>query len=139
MAEFGDFGCLVPSSCAAIARNLISNPSASVLLLGTVEQLQVGYVYADFVLNDTTARLPVRLFHNGLFTPESLVGLLTGYIRVIGRISSIQPLHVISEYVRPVAHADEVSFHFIEVAYTYLRSNGGGSSVHVQGGDHAGR
>ena len=110
----------IPTTCAAVSKRLLPATVASVVLVGAVSQLRVGHCYSDFVLDDSTGRIAVRLFHGRAVTPGTASGLPSGYVQVVGELSTATPQYVTTSRVRGIASADEISYHFIETAFTSL-------------------
>ena len=101
---------------AAIAANLVP-AGVPLILVGVAERVSPGHVYTDFCVNDSTGRLGVRFF----CPPQDVAFAAGTYIHIVGRLSTCTPTYIITERVRSVATADEVAYHQIETAFTYLR------------------
>ena len=110
----------VPTTIAALHRFPgFRSPGVRIVLVGAVVEEQLGFVYRDITLDDSTGRIRVRHLHN-LDTISDQPRLLGNYVTVAGRVSNTTPQHVVAGNVHPVASPDVVSFHFIEVAHTFL-------------------
>ena len=99
-------------------RSLPHTSSAGVLveLVGVVERERRGFIYLDFVLNDSSGRFPVRFEYPSPW--YNLPEFEGRYVRVIGRVACTNQRFVVSTQVQLIESADEVSFHLIHVAHT---------------------
>jgi hypothetical protein len=115
LADPGDL--VFPTTCAALRKRLLPTPCPTLALVGRVDCLTVGHCYSDFVLDDSTDRVPVRFFHGG-----DIFAVPAGYVRVVGRVSRVEPTHILTEDVSGIRTADEIPNHLIEAALAHLRS-----------------
>jgi hypothetical protein len=110
----------IPTTIAALHRFPgFRSPGVRIVLVGAVVQEQLGFVFRDITLDDSTGRIRVRHLHN-LDTISDQPRLLGNYVTVAGRLSNTTPQHVVAGTVHPVASPDVVSCHFIEAAHTFL-------------------
>merc|ERR1719162_2585895 len=96
--------------------------SSMMLLVGAVEQLVKQTSSVQFVLNDGTGRVKVRHYtasDAGSAGLESIVD--GGYITIVGSVRTSPALHISATFLHPVASANEVSYHMIEVAHASLK------------------
>jgi hypothetical protein len=109
---------VTPSTVASLS--LPASNTEYVSLVGVVERERIGNIFLDFVLNDSSGRVPVRYIYPPPFwrLPE-FAGL---YVRINGRVLQGEgTCYIQTESVALVQHADEVSCHLIAVAHARLR------------------
>ena len=110
----------IPTTIVALRRYPgFNDPAIVVHLVGRVVHETIGFIFHDITLDDATDRIVIRYIHNYQL-PHERPKLVGTYVSVFGRFSATAPSHVISQSVR-TASADAVSYHIIEVAYTFLR------------------
>lgn len=96
--------------------------SSMMLLVGAVEQLVKQTSSVQFVLNDGTGRVKVRHYTTSDADSAGLEGIVDGgYITVVGSVRTSPALHISATFLHPVASANEVSYHMIEVAHAALK------------------
>lgn len=90
-----------------------------VVLVAAVENLIKQPTSLEFVANDGTGRMKVRHYVTGEAKFDSIEE--GRYVSMIG-LPRTSPVHHLSVLVlRPVQHADEISYHTIEVAHAFLK------------------
>merc|ERR1719253_1605772 len=99
---------------------LIHGSEASIVhLVGVVESLVEQSTMLQFQLNDASGRMKVRHYSS---TGASVGGVAQGrYVSIVGNLRTSPAPHVSAMSLRPVASADEVSYHMIDVAHAALR------------------
>lgn len=99
----------------------------NVTLVGVVENLVRQATVLEFTLNDGSGRVKVRHYQTGDSSEKD--GLAAGrYASVVGSLRTAPAVHVSALSLRPVASADEVSYHLIEVAHAALMMKRGGQA-----------
>jgi len=93
--------------------------------VGCLESLSMEQVYKVLQVNDGTGRISVKNYHD----PQQAVNqqdLQVGdYVRVFGTLRHWGgDFHVSAHHISRVASADEISFHYVEVAHTHLSMTG---------------
>merc|ERR1712137_144511 len=92
-----------------------------VVLVGVVEKLNQQAASFEFIMNDTTGRLPIRHFTSG-GKFDKMEAIEDGqYVSIVGSIRTSPNLHVSAMNVRVVGSPDLVSYHMIESAYACLK------------------
>jgi hypothetical protein len=113
----------------AIARHtdssevLIHGTEASIIhLVGAVEGLVKQSATLEFQINDASGRMKVRYYGSGSGSMEAVDGLSVGrYVSIVGSLRTSPSPHISAMTLQPVASADEISYHMIEVAHAALR------------------
>jgi len=99
---------------------LIHGTEASMIhLVGVVEALVEQSTMIEFQLNDASGRIKVRYYTSGAAAVKGLTA--GGYVSVVGQLRTNPAAHVSAMSLRPIASANEVSYHMIEVAHATLR------------------
>lgn len=100
--------------------------AANITLVGVVENLVQQATVVEFTLNDGSGRVKVRQYKN---SDAPVAALVSGqYASVVGSLRTSPAVHVSALSLRPVASADEVSYHMIEVAHVALMMKGGNAA-----------
>jgi hypothetical protein len=96
--------------------------AAIVHLVGTVEGLVAQSATIEFQLNDASGRMKVRYYGSSGSMETVAAGLAAGrYVSIVGNLRTSPVPHISAMTLKPVASADEISFHMIEVAHAALR------------------
>ena len=125
----------IPTTIRALQQRLYIGP-ATFCIVGVIESERVGHVFYDFELNDATGRMLVRsnFALEVAARPEVLIGQPTAnryvgrrtwenrYVHATGSLCEVDgQLYLFATTFHLVQHADKISFHIIESAWTYLR------------------
>jgi len=93
----------------------------TLIVVASVESCKKLPNNLDLVVNDGTGRIRVRQFLTGESDTQT-EGIQPGrYVHIFGGVRRKPELHFAAQGIRPVATADEVSYHMIEVAHAALR------------------
>lgn len=107
---------VLPTTIAALP---LVRPGTFVELVGVVVSERIGFVFLDFILDDSTGRIPVRYAFQQPAC-RNLPETLEQYVRVVGRVLDTPFRHVSTESVFLVESANEISYHTIAAAHAYL-------------------
>lgn len=92
-----------------------------VALVGFVEKLNQQVASLEFMMNDSTGRLPIRYFTSGGRFDKREAIEDGQYVSIVGNVRSSPTLHVSAMNVRVVESPDLISYHMIESAYACLK------------------
>lgn len=104
-----------PVTCAAILR--FSPPAKHLVVVGVVTAEEVGHIFHDLIVDDTTGRIRVRCIRQA----STYTTYLGTYVRAVGQVVESLNFQLLCKQVRAVEGADEISYHQIEAALCYLR------------------
>lgn len=115
---------------------LIHGTEASIVhLVGAVEGFVKQSTTAEFTVNDASGRMKVRYYGSGSGSLEAAEGLSSGcYVSIVGSLRKSPSPHISAMTMQPVASADEISYHMIEVAHAALRLRNPTKSVAMTSG-----
>jgi len=98
------------------------------VLVGAAEDVAQQASSLEFTVNDSTGRIFARFFMVDGDNP--LAGLAPGrYVALAGQLRTSPRPHISITNARLVRSADEISYHFIEVAYAALKIQRGRAEV----------
>jgi hypothetical protein len=99
------------------------------VLVACVEMVKKSGAVMEVSLNDGSGRIKARHYINEN-SKKYVESVEAGrYINVIGNVRSAPEVHFAIQMLKPVNSADDVSFHWIEVAHTALKLTKGTSST----------
>eukprot|EP00440_Ansanella_granifera_P034153 gb/GFBE01037052.1/.p1 GENE.gb/GFBE01037052.1/~~gb/GFBE01037052.1/.p1 ORF type:complete len:267 (+),score=72.89 gb/GFBE01037052.1/:1-801(+) len=131
------------SSCLAVTIRAIENAIAQsagdggefkiygeepgmLVLVAAVDEVSKHPNTMELMLNDGTGRLKARYFITDASNTSAMDAIAPGmYVSVFGGVRTAPMNHFAVTGIRPVQSADEVSYHTIEVAHTYLKCQKG--------------
>ena len=128
----GDSSCLAVTvrcieksiaECASASSELriYGQEFGTLILVGFVENVREQPGSVEFVLHDASGCLAARYFVMDDSARTVAAGIKSGtYVHVFGNVRTAPMKHFAVQGIRPVVSADEVSYHMIQVAYTYL-------------------
>lgn len=96
------------------------------VLVAAVEVASKQEHSIELTLNDGSGRLKARYFITDAGDRTFLDGIVAGsYVNLYGNVRTAPMTHFAVTGMRPVQSADEVSYHTIEVAHTFLKMQKG--------------
>jgi len=90
------------------------------VLVGLVESVAHQAASIDFMLNDTTGRIKARYYVTE--GEPALTGVEVGrYVSLAAAVRTTPAVHLTVTCLRPIASADEISYHMIECGHAALK------------------
>jgi len=96
---------------------------AQLVVVGQVEKLSMQATSVECTINDGTGRMKARYFFNDTESSEDAAKSIEEgmYVSGVGAVRTMPQAHLGLIVLRPVASADEVSYHMIECAHAAMR------------------